>query len=190
MIDEIMEYNQKFVEDRKYEQYVTSKYPDKKLAIVSCMDTRLLELLPAALGLKNGDAKIIKNAGGVITHPYGSVVRSLLVAILELGVEEVMVIGHTDCGVQALDSDEMIRMMIERGVDEREVNILKFSGVDFKTWLGGFNSVEESVANTVEMLQSHPLIPKDVSIRGFVMDSVTGKLMPVEAHKESWHKEP
>lgn len=98
MINEVMEYNKKFVEDKAYEPYLTSKYPDKKLAILTCMDTRLTELLPAALGLKNGDAKIIKNAGGVITHPYGSVVRSLLVAIIELGVEEVMVIGHTDCG--------------------------------------------------------------------------------------------
>ena len=85
------------MENKAYEPYLTSKYPDKKLAILTCMDTRLIELLPAALGLKNGDAKIIKNAGGVITHPYGSVaVRSLLVAIIELGVEEVMVIGHTD----------------------------------------------------------------------------------------------
>ena len=100
MINEIMEYNKKFVENKAYEPYLTSKYPDKKLAILTCMDTRLIELLPAALGLKNGDAKIIKNAGGVITHPYGSVVHSLLVAIIELGVEEVMVIGHTDCGVQ------------------------------------------------------------------------------------------
>ena len=90
MIDEIMEYNRKFVENKGYEPYLTSKYPDKKLAILTCMDTRLLELLPAALGIKNGDAKIIKNAGGVIVHPYGSVVRSLLVGILELGVEEVM----------------------------------------------------------------------------------------------------
>ena len=86
MIDEIMEYNRKFVDNKGYEPYLTSKYPDKKLAILTCMDTRLLELLPAALGIKNGDAKIIKNAGGVIVHPYGSVVRSLLVGILELGV--------------------------------------------------------------------------------------------------------
>ena len=84
MINEIMEYNKKFVENKAYEPYLTSKYPDKKLAILTCMDTRLIELLPAALGLKNGDAKIIKNAGGVITHPYGSVVRSLLVAIIDL----------------------------------------------------------------------------------------------------------
>ena len=61
MIDEIMEYNRKFVENKGYAPYLTSKYPDKKLAILTCMDTRLLELLPAALGIKNGDAKIIKN---------------------------------------------------------------------------------------------------------------------------------
>ena len=107
MIEQIVEYNKKFVENKGYEPYLTSKYPNKKLAVLTCMDTRLTELLPAALGLKNGDAKIIKNAGGVITHPYGSVVRSLLVAILELGVEQVMVIGHTDCGVQGMDGSEL-----------------------------------------------------------------------------------
>lgn len=73
MIEQIVEYNKKFVENKGYEPYLTSKYPNKKLAVLTCMDTRLTELLPAALGLKNGDAKIIKNAGGVITHPYGSV---------------------------------------------------------------------------------------------------------------------
>ena len=76
MIEEMLAYNKKFVEEKRYEQYAASKYPNKKVAILTCMDTRLTELLPAALGLKNGDAKIIKNAGGVITHPYGSVVRS------------------------------------------------------------------------------------------------------------------
>ena len=62
-IDDILAFNKKFVEEKSYKRYETDKYPDKKLAIVSCMDTRLTELLPAALGLKNGDAKIIKNAG-------------------------------------------------------------------------------------------------------------------------------
>ena len=65
MIEQIVEYNKKFVENKGYEPYLTSKYPNKKLAVLTCMDTRLTELLPAALGLKNGDAKIIKNAGGV-----------------------------------------------------------------------------------------------------------------------------
>ena len=78
-----------------------------------------MELLPAALGIKNGDVKLIKNAGGVITHPYGSVMRSILVGILELGVEEVMVIAHTDCGVQGMDGGELIEKLIERGDFQR-----------------------------------------------------------------------
>ena len=64
MLEDILKYNREFVERKGYEKYITNKYPDKKIAIVSCMDTRLTELLPAALGLKNGDVKIIKNAGG------------------------------------------------------------------------------------------------------------------------------
>ena len=64
IIEEIIKYNEQFVANKGYKKYLTSKYPDKKLAILSCMDTRLIELLPAALGLKNGDAKLIKNAGG------------------------------------------------------------------------------------------------------------------------------
>ena len=85
-IKKILAYNKQFVEEKRYEQYSASKFPNKKLAIVTCMDTRLVELLPAALGLKNGDVKMIKNAGGVVTSPFGSVIRSLLVAIIELGV--------------------------------------------------------------------------------------------------------
>ena len=81
MIDEILKFNREFVAGKGYEKFVTNKYPDKKIAILSCMDTRLTELLPAALGVKNGDVKMIKNAGGIISHPFGSVIRSLLVAI-------------------------------------------------------------------------------------------------------------
>ena len=88
MIDEILKYNKEFVEEKKYEQYKTSKYPDKKIAIITCMDTRLTELLPAALGIRNGDVKIIKNAGGVVSHAFGSVVRSVLVESLNLGLKK------------------------------------------------------------------------------------------------------
>ena len=108
MIDEILAYNKQFVEKKGYEEYITNKYPDKKIAILSCMDTRLTALLPAALGIKNGDVKMIKNAGGVITHPFGSAMRSLMVAIYELGVEEIMIIGHTDCGAQHLNYEDML----------------------------------------------------------------------------------
>ena len=86
MIDEIIEFNKTFVAEKGYEKYITDKYPEKKLAVLSCMDTRLTELLPAALGLKNGDAKIIKNAGGLVISAFDSAMRSLIVAIYELSL--------------------------------------------------------------------------------------------------------
>ena len=73
MIDQILSYNKRFVAEKGYEPFITSGQPDMKLAIVSCMDTRLTKLLPNALGLRNGDAKIIKVAGGTILTPYDSV---------------------------------------------------------------------------------------------------------------------
>ena len=163
MVEEIIAFNKQFVESKGYEKYVTNKYPDKKLAILSCMDTRLTELLPAALGLRNGDAKIIKNAGAVISHPFGSVIRSLLVAIYELGVEDIMVIAHSDCGAHHMDSNEMIR----------------FCGVDFDSWLGGFDDTRKSVSETVDSIIHHPLIPSDVHVHGFIIDSLTGELTQV-----------
>lgn len=179
MMDELLKYNQQFVDRKQYQPYETSKYPAKKLAIVTCMDTRLIELLPAALGIKNGDAKIIKNAGGMISHPFGSAVRSLLIAIYELGVEDVMIIGHTDCGVQHMDSYEMLEKMYARGVSPQIIETMAYCGIDFHQWLSGFECVEESVKGSVQLLREHPLIPMDIRIHGFVMDSLTGELRPV-----------
>ena len=180
MIDEILDYNKAFVARGDFEQYRTSKYPNKKLAIVTCMDTRLTELLPAALGIKNGDAKIIKNAGGVISHPFGSAVRSLLIAIYELGVTDIMVIGHTDCGVQHMDGEKMLCDMRERGVAEKSVGMVRYFGVDLERWLAGFDDVVQAVHSSVELLRNHPLIPPDVRLYGYIMDSVTGELTAVD----------
>lgn len=180
MIDEILKYNQNFVKDKKYEPYTTSKYSDRKLAIVTCMDTRLIELLPAALGIKNGDAKIIKNAGGVIVHPFGSVVRSLLIAIYELNVEEIMIIGHSDCGVGNIDVTLLLEKMKKQGISETVINDLAYCGIDFDKWLGGFDDVEISVKESVDLLKRHPLIPDGIKIHGFVMDSQTGILNMVD----------
>ena len=176
MIDKVLEYNRNFVEDKGYEAFKTSKYPDKKIAILTCMDTRLVELLPAALGIKNGDVKMIKNAGGVVSSPFGSVVRSLLIGIVELGVEEVMVIGHTDCGVAGINAELMIKHLLERGVPQENIDMVRYCGVDFEKWLRGFDTVENSVNETVDILKNHPLMPKDVVIKGFVIDTETGKL--------------
>lgn len=180
MIDELVQYNREFVKTKGYEKFITNKFPDKKIAIVSCMDTRLTELLPAALGIKNGDVKVIKNAGAIISHPFGSVIRSLLVAIFDLGVTEVMIIGHSDCGAQHMDSEKMIEAMKKRGIPAERIDMIRYCGVDFKDWLHGFDSAEGSVRNTVDQVRHHPLIPTDVSVRGFVINSLTGELTAVE----------
>lgn len=179
MIDEILEHNRRFVESKEYLNYKTSKYPDKRIAIVTCMDTRLVTLLPAALGLRNGDVKMIKNAGGVITNPFDSTMRSLLVAIYELGVNEIMVIGHTGCGVQGMDASEMLKLMRERGVDDEHISLMRHCGIDLDTWLHGFNETPDAIAETVDLIRNHPLMPKDVRTAGYIMDSTTGQLNPL-----------
>ncbi len=176
MIEEMLRFNRRFVETKEYEKYKTSKYPDKKIAIVTCMDTRLVELLPAALGIKNGDVKMIKNAGGTITNPFDSTVRSLLVAIYELGVTEVMIIGHTGCGVQGMNANEMLNLMRSRGISDEAINLMMHCGIDLKSWLHGFEDTHAAVEETVDLVRNHPLIPTDVTVKGYIMDSLTGEL--------------
>ena len=177
MIQELKEYNRRFVEEKGYEKFATSKYPDKKIAIVTCMDTRLVELLPAALGLRNGDVKIIKNAGATITNPFDSTMRSILIAIYELGVNEIMVIGHTGCGVQGMDAEEMLHLMKERGVSEEHITLMRHCGINLNEWLHGFDDTDEAVKETVDLIARHPLMPPTgVNVQGFVMETSTGEL--------------
>lgn len=135
MIDQVLLYNKKFVEERGFEPYVTDKFPTKKLAVLTCMDTRLTELLPKALGLRNGDAKIIKNAGGLVLSQTDSAIRSLLVAIYELGVEEVMVVHHSTCGACHMSYEEFRPHMLERGVSPQTLSEWEGRGIG-ECWRG------------------------------------------------------
>ena len=179
MIDEIIEYNKQFVAQKGYEQYITDKYPNKKLAVLTCMDTRLTVLLPAALGLKNGDAKIIKNAGGLVISPFDSAMRSLLVAVYELGVEEIMVVAHPNCGACHMSFDHFHHEMNARGVTDATLDTVRNCGIDLNHWLEGFHDPVDSVRNTVETIKTHPLMPADMTVRGFIIDSTTGALQEV-----------
>ena len=176
-----MEYNDRFVKQEAYRIYRTDKYPSTGIAILTCMDTRLTGLLPAALHLKNGDVKMIKNAGAFINDPFSDAVRSLLVGIYELKVNEIMVIGHTECGVQGLRGETMLRLMRESGITEKAIEEVKEQLPNLTEWLEGFPEVTESVRETVTLLKRHPLIPKHVKVGGYLMDVVTGKLTVVDA---------
>ncbi|WNY28457.1 Carbon disulfide hydrolase [Methanimicrococcus stummii] len=184
IIDEILSHNEKFVADKQYESFDTTRFPNKRIAVLSCMDTRLTELLPAALNFKNGDIKIITNAGAMVTHPYGSVMRSLLVAIYELGVREIMVIGHYGCGMKGLEASQLIQKMGERGITQDEIESIKSDNIDIHKWLSGFENPVVSVSETTALIKNHPLIPKDVHVYGFLIDPHTGKLDIIENEEE------
>lgn len=177
---ELLEFNKKFVENKEYMKYKTTKYPNKKIAILSCMDTRLTELLPAALNIQNGDVKMIKNAGALISSPFGSVMRSLVIAIYELGVEEIMVINHYDCGMQNIHPQTILDKMLNRGIKRHDIELMNYLGMDVNNWLKGFENPSISVKETVQSIKTHPLIPRDITVSGFLMDPETGRLDKIE----------
>jgi carbonic anhydrase len=175
-IEEILEFNKQFVEDKQYKEYAATKRPQKKIAVLSCMDARLTETLPAALNFKNGDIEMIKIAGAVISHPFGSVMRSILISVYELGVEEILVIGHYDCGMHGMDAGKLVNRMVARGISTEKLDFINYCGVDISKWFKGFDNVAEAVLKTVDVIKSHPLIPADISVYGFIINPTTGKL--------------
>lgn len=176
LISEILNYNESFVESKEYEQYLTTKFPDKRMVILTCMDTRLVELLPKAMNLRNGDSKIIKNAGALVSHPFGSIMRSIIVAVYELDADEVLVIGHRDCGMTGLNSEKVLSKARERGVQTEVLDTLHNSGINLDKWLTGFEHIDEAVIGSVNIIRNHPLLPKNLPVHGLVMNPQTGKL--------------
>ena len=175
LLEEILKANEDFVNNQEYKAYATDKTPNKKAVFLTCMDTRLSELATKAFGLKNGDIKQLKNAGAVVSHPYGSTMRSILVAVYALGVDEVFIMGHPDCGFGALKPQPVMEEMKKRGISDDTFNTLEHSGIDVSDWLKGFDSVEESVKETVNNVKNHPLLAKSIPVHGLIMDPETGK---------------
>lgn len=175
-LQSILQFNEQFVANKEYEQFKTTKYPDKKLVILTCMDTRLTELLPKAMNIRNGDAKIIKNAGAIISHPFGSIMRSIIIAIYELQAKEICIVGHHGCGMNGLEPSSILKVAEKNGVSMEQIDAISYAGINIEKWLTGFNSVEESVANSVAIVKKHPLLPQDILVHGLVMCPETGKL--------------
>ncbi len=176
LIDGILAHNRQFVAKREYEAFATDRFPNKKLVLLTCMDTRLTELLPRAMNFRNGDVKLIKNAGAIVSHPFGSVMRSILVAVYELQAAEVAVVGHHNCGMAGLEPQRVLEQALERGVLPATLATLEHSGINLAEWLRGFNTVEDGVRASVAMIRHHPLLPPSVPVHGLVMNPATGEL--------------
>ncbi|WP_163537184.1 carbonic anhydrase [Gracilibacillus sp. YIM 98692] len=173
LLDEILTYNEKFVENKEYQVYETDKFPNKRAVVFTCMDTRLVELLPKALNLKNGDVKMVKNAGAILNDQYDSTMKSILVAIYALKADEVFVIAHHRCGMNHFDTDGFLELVKDRGIDQQTIDNLE---KDPKEWLTGFDDVNASVEQSVDIIENHPLLPEGIPVHGLVIDPATGKL--------------
>jgi carbonic anhydrase len=170
LLTQILEHNERFVAER---ERPLSRAPAKKIALFTCMDTRLVEFLEPALGLRRGDAKVIKNAGNTIVDPTGGVIRSLVVAVYALGCEEIFVVGHRDCGMAQIDEDELVTKMRARGVTAEAIGALRPS---LREWVGAFHDPEGNVRRVVDVIRGNPLMPKDVPVHGLMFDPASGRL--------------
>ncbi len=172
LLEQIIQHNKEFIKSNSYTP-APSKIPAKHLAVFTCMDTRLVESLEWAMGIKCGDAKVIKNAGNSITGSFDSVIRSFLICIFELEVKEIAIIGHYDCGMATTTSDELINNMLARGISEDAIKVIED---DLRLWIDSYRDPVENVKNVVKKVRSNPLIPKDVPIHGLMFNQSTGEL--------------
>lgn len=174
LLDEILQANREFVAHKQeFTQPEVSKMPRRQLAIFTCMDTRLVDFLEPAMGITRGDAKILKNAGNTLIDPSGGVIRSLVVAIFLLGVEEVLVIGHKDCGMAQINTPDLIRRMKDRGISGELLDQME---PELMEWLGAFKDPVSNIAKVVGMIRNSPLIPKDVPVHGLLFCPQDGHL--------------
>jgi len=162
VIDEVLASNEIYA--RTHELRPLTPRPQRKLAVLTCMDTRLSI---RTLGLKTGDAHIIRNAGGIVTDDS---LRSLLVSHYLLGTEEFMIINHTDCGLMHT-TEQDLRTRIQNRAGTAAIAPAFFYA---------FQNIEENVRHQLQKLGTHPWIPEKVMVRGFVYDVTTGLLREIK----------
>jgi carbonic anhydrase len=162
VIDEVLAANEIYA--RTHELRRLTPRPQRKLAVLTCMDTRLST---RTLGLKEGDAHIIRNAGGIVTD---DTLRSLVVSHYLLGSEEFMIINHTDCGLMHTTERDLRTQIQNRAGTEAIAPAFFYA----------FQNIDENVRHQLQKLRTHPWISKQVTVRGFVYDVISGLLREIK----------
>lgn len=164
-IDTVLEANQKYAEN--FAQGGLPGRPTRlRLAVVACMDCRLH--VSKLLGLESGDAHIIRNAGGVVTE---DVLRSLIVSCHIAETREIIVINNTKCGMLTFTGDDLAATL------QQETGTAPVTPARFYT----FTDLEENVGQQIRKVRSHPWIPENIPVRGFIYDVDAGRLSEVSA---------
>ena len=140
-----------------------ARKPARRLAVLTCMDARVDP--SRALGLEEGDAHVIRNAGAVASD---DALRSLVISNRLLGTDTAYVVGHTQCGMISFTNEELYTHLEGEGVDARWLDFLPFT------------EIEASVVASVRRLRTTPLLPDDYRVEGFILDVATGRLNPVD----------
>jgi len=160
-IDELLRNNEEYA--KTFDKADLPMPPGKRVAVVTCMDARLSPYV--MLGLSEGDAHIIRNAGGVITDDE---IRSLVISQRLLGTEEIMLIQHTDCGMLTFTDDE-VKEEIQEDV-----------GIKPGFAMESFSDLDENVRQSIARIKTNPFVPHKDAVRGFVYEVETGRLREVE----------
>jgi carbonic anhydrase len=161
--DELLRANEDFA--RNFKLGELSVRPKRHVAVLACMDSRIL--FEHCLGLKPGDAHMIRNAGGIATE---DALRSLIVSHHLLDTQEFIIINHTDCGLLKVREDELRTQLTHKmGASAAEPRHFH-----------AFDDLEANVRQQVERVRSHPWIPKHIPVRGFVYDVKSGKLREIK----------
>ena len=158
--DELLRNNERYAES--FDKGDLPMPPAKQIAIVTCMDARLSPYV--MLGLSEGDAHVIRNAGGVVTDDE---IRSLMISQRLLGTREVMLIHHTNCGMLTFSEEEV------KGQIQEEI------GIKPPFALEPFTDLEENVRQSIKRIEASPFIPHKDSVRGFIYEVETGRLREV-----------
>ena len=158
--DEFLANNERYA--ASFDQGDLPLAPGKKVAVVACMDARLNPY--AILGLQEGDAHVIRNAGGVVTDDE---IRSLAISQRLLGTEEIILIHHTDCGMLTFSDDEF------------KAQVQSDTGIKPEWAVEAFSDLDDDVRQSIARIKANPFIPHKDSVRGFVYEVETGRLREV-----------
>ncbi len=160
--DELLQSNEAYA--RSFSSGDLPMPPGRKVVVVACMDARLNPY--GMLGLHEGDAHVVRNAGGVVTD---DVIRSLLISQRLLGTEEIVLVHHTDCGMLTFREDD-----VKAGVQDD-------TGLKPHFALESFDDLDRDVLQSIARIKASPFVPNKQSVRGFVYDVTSGKLREVTA---------